>query len=140
LPAETSFPAFAGEVFGGKVVKVDPNIDPITRTFTAYVEIRNPDLRLKPGLSGFTRIHRIAQGSIAVPSVALINPTGDQASVFVVDRDGLAHLRKVRSGIVVNAMTEILDGLREGEQVVTVGQLYLRDNDKVHATPRSKQS
>jgi membrane fusion protein, multidrug efflux system len=141
LPAETSFPAFPGEVFQGKVVKVDPNIDPITRTFTTYVELDNPDLRLKPGLSGFARIRRRAAGSLAVPSIALINPTGDQASVFVVDGDGQAHLRKVRSGIVANAMTEILDGLKEGEQVVTVGQLNLRDNDKVHTTLRSiKQS
>jgi membrane fusion protein, multidrug efflux system len=141
LPAETSFPAFPGEVFEGRVVKVDPNIDPITRTFTTYVELKNPELRLKPGLSGFARIRRSAENSLAVPSIALINPTGDQASVFVVDGDGQAHLRKVRSGIVANAMTEILDGLTEGEQVVTVGQLNLRDNDKVHTTSRSsKQS
>jgi membrane fusion protein (multidrug efflux system) len=140
LPAETSFPAFPGEVFEGKVVKVDPNIDPITRTFTTYVELKNPDLRLRPGLSGFARIRRRAEGSLAVPSIALINPTGDQASVFVVDGDGQAHLRKVRPGIVANAMTEILDGLKEGEQVVTVGQLNLRDNDKVHTTARSTKS
>jgi membrane fusion protein (multidrug efflux system) len=141
LPAEMSFPAFPGEVFEGKVVKVDPNIDPITRTFTTYVEVSNPDLRLKPGLSGFARIRRRATSSLAVPSIALINPTGDQAAVFVIDGDGQAHLRKVRSGIVANAMTEILDGLREGEQVVTVGQLNLRDNDKVHTTSlSSKQS
>jgi len=140
LPAETSFPAFPGEVFQGKVVKVDPNIDPVTRTFTTYVELENPELRLKPGLSGFARIRRRAEGSLAVPSIALINPTGDQASVFVVDGDGQAHLRRVRSGIVANAMTEILDGLKEGEDVVTVGQLNLRDNDKVHTTSRSKQS
>ena len=140
LPAETSFPAFPGEVFQGKVVKVDPNIDPVTRTFTTYVELENPELRLKPGLSGFARIRRRAEGSLAVPSIALINPTGDQASVFVVDGDGQAHLRRVRSGIVANAMTEILDGLKEGEEVVTVGQLNLRDDDKVHTTSRSKQS
>jgi len=140
LPAETSFPAFPGEVFQGKVVKVDPNIDPVTRTFTTYVELENPELRLKPGLSGFARIRRRAEGSLAVPSIALINPTGDQASVFVVDGDGQAHLRRVRSGIVANAMTEILDGLKEGEEVITVGQLNLRDNDKVHTTSRSKQS
>jgi membrane fusion protein (multidrug efflux system) len=140
LPAESSFPAFPGEVFQGKVVKVDPNIDPVTRTFTAYVELKNADLRLKPGLSGFARIRRQAEGALAVPSTALINPTGDQASVFVVDGDGQAHLRKVRSGIVANAMTEILDGVNEGEQVVTVGQLNLRDNDKVHTTARSTKS
>jgi membrane fusion protein, multidrug efflux system len=140
LPAESSFPAFPGEVFQGKVVKVDPNIDPVTRTFVTYVELNNPELRLKPGLSGFARIRRRAEGALAIPSVALINPTGDQASVFVVDGDRQAHLRKVRSGVVANAMTEILDGLKEGEEVVTVGQLNLRDNDKVHTTSRSKQS
>ena len=140
LPAETSFPAFPGEVFEGKVVKVDPNIDPVTRTFTTYVGLKNQDLRLKPGLSGFARIHRRAEGSLAIPSLALINPMGDQASVFVVDGNSLAHLRKVRSGVVANAMTEILDGVKEGEQVVTVGQLNLRDNDKVHTTTRSTKS
>ena len=36
-------------------------------------------------------------------------------------------------GLAANGLTEILAGLQEGEQVVTVGQLYLRDNDKVTA-------
>jgi membrane fusion protein, multidrug efflux system len=137
LFAETSFPAFPGESFQGKVFKIDPNIDPITRTFTTYMEINNPDLRLKPGLSGFARIHRSTKDALAVPSIAVINPSGEQASVFVVDESGRANLRKVRSGIVVNAMTEITSGLKEGEKVVTVGQLYLKENDKVHSTSKS---
>jgi len=101
------------------------------------VKITNPDLGLKPGLSGFVRIHRTAKDVPAVPSVAIINPSGDQASVFVVDNSGHANLRKVGLGIVVNAMTEIISGLTEGEKVVTVGQLYLKENDKVHSTSRS---
>ena len=137
LAAEISFPAFPAETFQGKVFKIDPNIDPVTRTFTSYVEINNSDLRLKPGLSGFARIHRIAKDVLAVPSVAIINPSGDQASVFVVDNSGHANLRKVGLGIVVNAMTEVTAGLKEGEKVVTVGQLYLQENDKVHSTAKS---
>jgi hypothetical protein len=46
-------------------------------------------------------------------------------------------MRKVRPGIVVDAMTEITEGLKEGDKVVTVGQFYLKDNDKVHTTFRS---
>jgi membrane fusion protein (multidrug efflux system) len=137
LTAEASFPAFPGEVFKGKVVKIDPNIDPVTRTFTAYVEIKNDDFRLKPGLSGFTRIRRSANNVLAVPSIAIMNPSGEQASVFVVDDSNHAKLRKIRPGIVVDAMTEVRDGLKEGEKVVTVGQLYLNDNDKVRATEKS---
>jgi membrane fusion protein (multidrug efflux system) len=137
LSAETTFPAFPGEIFSGKVVKIDPNIDPTTRTFTTYMKIENPDLRLKPGLSGFARIRRIAKNALVVPSIAIMNPSGEQACVFVVDRTNHANLRKVRPGLVVNALTEITQGLNEGEKVVTVGQLYLKENDKVHSTSRS---
>lgn len=137
LPAEISFPAFPGEIFTGEVVKIDPNIDPITRTSTAYVEVKNPDFRLKPGLSGFARMRRGAQTGLAVPSIALMNPSGEQASVFIVDDTRRAHLRKVGIGSIVSGLTEITSGLKAGETVVTVGQLYLKENDKVHTTSRS---
>lgn len=140
MPAEATFPAFSGEVFSGKIVKIDPNIDPVTRTFTAYVEIKNEDLRLKPGLSGFVRIRRSLKDVLAVPSIAVMNPSGEQASVFVVNDSGHANQRKVRTGAVVNAMTEITSGLQAGEKVVSIGQLYLKENDKVHTTARSNPS
>ena len=137
LPAETSFPAFPGAVFRGKVFKIDPNIDPLTRTFTAYVEINNPDFRLKPGLSGFARIRRTAKDALVVPSIAIMDPSGEQPVVYVVNDSNRSNLRKVRSGVVANGLTEITSGLKEGERVVIVGQLNLNENDKVHTTSRS---
>jgi membrane fusion protein, multidrug efflux system len=137
LSAEVSFPAFPAETFQGKVFKIDPNTDPVTRTFTSYIEINNPGFHLKPGLSGFAHIHHTAKDVLCVPSVAIINPSGDQASVFVVDSRGHANLRKVGLGLVANALTEVTSGLIEGERVVTVGQLYLKENDKVHSTSKS---
>jgi membrane fusion protein (multidrug efflux system) len=137
LPAEVSFPAFPGETFAGEVVKIDPNIDPLTRAFSAYVEVKNPDLRIKPGLSGFARIRRAVKSGLAVPSVAIMNPSGEQGMVFVVDDFGRARLRKVTTGNIAKAMTEITSGLKEGEKVVTVGQLYIKDNEKVHTSSLS---
>jgi len=153
LPAEVTFPAFPAETFQGNVFKIDPNIDPVTRTFTVYIQIENrpyiraayevpltlhaEDYRLKPGLSGFAHIRRTAKDVTAIPSVAIMSPSGDQASVFVVDRSGRATPRKVNLGIVANGMTEVTSGLNEGEKVVTVGQLYLNENDKVHSTSKS---
>jgi membrane fusion protein, multidrug efflux system len=130
-PATVTVTAFPNDVFEGKVVKIKPVTDPTTRTFLVYTEVANPDLKLKPGLTAFTRIKKAHQ-TLAVPSVALINPTGVQeSSVFVLENGSTARLRKVKVGVVAEGMTEILNGLAEGEQVVVVGQFSLRDNDQV---------
>src|SRR5262245_35834274 len=86
---------------------------------------------MKPGLTAFTRCMR-KQVPLAVPSVALINPTGIQEStVFVLENGSTARLRKVSVGVVAEGMTEIRSGLTAGEQVIVVGQLALRDGDQV---------
>jgi cobalt-zinc-cadmium efflux system membrane fusion protein len=132
MPGSVGTDAFPGETFHGTVTKIDSVVQDNTRTFGAYVSLPNHDLRLKTGITGFARLYSDRIG-LAVPSTAIINPVGDRASLFVLDDHGAAHLREVRCGLAANGFTEILAGLREGEQVVTVGQLYLRDNDKVQA-------
>ena len=78
------------------------------------------------------RLERVHPAALAVPSVALINPTGLQESaVFVVGDDNRARFRKVKVGAIAEGMTGVLDGLKEGDRVVTVGQMDLRDGDQV---------
>jgi hypothetical protein len=48
-------------------------------------------------------------------------------------KDGRAHARVIRRGLMADGMIEVLDGLEERDEVVTVGQLELRDNDRVNA-------
>ena len=129
--ASVTLVAFPNEEFAGTVVKVKPVTDPKTRTFLVYTKVANPGLKLKPGLTAFTRFKRQHE-SLAVPSVALINPTGIQEStVFVLENGSMARLKKVRVGVVAEGMTEIRSGLSAGEQVVVVGQVALRDGDQV---------
>jgi RND family efflux transporter MFP subunit len=130
-PATVTLTAFPNDVFEGKVVKVKPVIDPKTRTFLVYTKVANPQLKLKPGLTAFTRLKREHE-VLAVPSVSLINPTGMQEStVFVLENGSTARLRRVKVGVVAEGMTEIIHGIEEGEPVVVVGQLALRDGDQV---------
>jgi membrane fusion protein, multidrug efflux system len=129
--ATITFNAFPNDALKGKVVKIKPITDPETRTFMVYVKVANPERKLKPGMTGFVRIKK-THHVLAVPSIALINPTGVQdSSLFVVEHSSLARLRKVKIGLVAEGMTQVLDGLTEGDQVVVVGQLYLRDGDHV---------
>ena len=132
MQAEVGTDAFPGETFKGDVVKIDAKASVTTRTFGVYIRIKNPDLRLKPGVTGYARLESTHQ-ALAVTSTAVMNPVGDTATVFVVDKDSRAHLRQIRRGIMAEGLTEVLDGLQESEMVVTVGQLELRDNDKVRA-------
>jgi RND family efflux transporter MFP subunit len=129
--ATVTLTAFPNDVFEGKVVKVKPVTDPKTRTFQVYTKVANPKYKLKPGLTAFTRLKRDHE-TLAVPSVSLINPTGVQEStVFALENGFTARLRHVKVGVIAEGMTEILHGLKEGEQVVVVGQLALRDGDQV---------
>jgi membrane fusion protein (multidrug efflux system) len=130
LHGEVSTVAFPGVIFSGEVTKIDGRVDKTTRTFGAYIKIENEDLRLRPGVYGYATLknqHKV----LAVPSTAVMNPVGDRATVFVVDKEKRAHLRKIRRGLMIGGMTELLEGVQEGESVVTVGQLELRDNDRV---------
>jgi membrane fusion protein (multidrug efflux system) len=130
MQAEVGTDAFPGETFTGQVVKVEATVNEATRTFGAYIQIANRDLRLKQGVTGYARLENDRM-ALAIPSTALMNPVGDRAAVFVIAPDGRAHLREVRRGLMVAGMTELLDGVQEGEKVVTAGLPELRDNDQV---------
>jgi len=134
MKAEIVFAAFPDEIFKGEIVRIAPVTDSKTRTFSVYVRIANSDFRLKPGQSGFVRIQKEKRSALAVPSIALINPAdirNENNAVFVVGPGNIAGLRKVRVGISSEGMTEIREGLSPGDKVVTVGQFYLKEGDKV---------
>ena len=82
-------------------------------------------------MSSFVRIEEPHDG-LAVPSIALLNPTGvRESAVFVVGANSHVTMRKVRIGAVGDGMTQIIDGLEDGDRVVVVGQYHLKDGDLV---------
>lgn len=129
--AEVIFDSFPNDAFKGEIVRIDPNVDPKTRTFIAYVKIPNKELKLTPGLTGFARI-RNRKTALAVPTVSVMNPVGEGATVLVVGPDSVAHIRRVKTGVSADGFTEIREGLKEGDRVVTAGAEFLRDGDRVN--------
>jgi membrane fusion protein, multidrug efflux system len=135
--AEVTFPSFPSATFTGTVEHIDPRTDPKTRTFTAYITIPNKSLQLKPGISGFARI-RLQKTALAVPSTAVMNIVGENPGVFLLNKQNEAVFTPVRLGLSAGGMTEILEGVNEGDTVVTVGSLYLKTGDKVNVTLTEK--
>jgi len=69
--------------------------------------------------------------ALLVPSNALLNASGDAAQVMVVDAQNTAHGRDVKLGVQTQQETQIVSGLKAGEQVITQGAYGLPDKTKV---------
>ena len=123
--------AFPGEMFVGRIARVSPVLDPATRTAPVEIEIPNPGYRLKPGMYARVRITTDQRkDTLVVPSNAVID-FGGRRGVFVATNTDTAIFRAITVGIEDSALIEVLQGVDEGERVVTTGAAALRDGDRV---------
>ena len=92
--------------------------------------VPNKDKRLRPGLfARVTVLLQLKEDAVSVPEQAIV-PQGDSQFVFKID-DGKVRLTEVTVGMRRSGQVEIVDGLQAGDQVVTAGQLKLRDGTAV---------
>jgi membrane fusion protein, multidrug efflux system len=122
--------AFPGETFDGKVYAIDPRIDVAGRSLLVRAKVPNKDQQLRPGLfARVTVLLKLKEDALTVPEQAIV-PQGDSQYVFKID-GGKVKLTKVTLGMRRSGRVEILDGLSANDQVVTAGQLKLRDGTQV---------
>ena len=120
----------------GLVSFVYPALDSMTRTVDVRVTTRNADGRLRPGTFVNVELVTARQKRLAVPESAVL-PTGERHVVFVDVAGGRLVPREVRLGARANGYYEVLDGLREGEVVVTSGNFLVAAESKLR-TPSQK--
>jgi len=135
-PVVVTVDAFPGRRFPARVSVVNPAVDPRTRTFRARIRIPNPAGKLVEGM--FARVHLLVgkRDALVVPRDALLRlPGSGSYSVFVMDGDE-AVKRNVKVGSLEDRWAEIVDGLDEGEMVVTQGAGRLRSGMKVAVSPQ----
>jgi membrane fusion protein (multidrug efflux system) len=122
--------AFPGDSFEGKVYAIDPRLDVSGRSLLVRAVVPNGDQRLRPGLfARVTVLLQLKEDALTVPEQAIV-PQGDSQFVFKI-MDGKVHLTKVITGTRRDGRVEIVDGLAAGDQVVTAGQLKIRDGSAV---------
>ena len=126
--------AFQGQQFPGEVSSIDPKVDPATRNVQVRATVRNAKRSLLPGM--FATVV-IASGGpqrfLTLPQTAVsYNPFGD--TVFVVEESKgkddkvalVAQQKFVTTGEARGDQVAILSGIKEGDTVVTAGQIKLR--------------
>ncbi len=143
-PVDLTVDAFPGRSFQGRITAINSQVNPNTRNVTVEAIVRNPQMRLRPGMFGEARIlvgtaHKV----LAVPTVAVTYSTfGDYVYVIKDRKVGTHELQvavstPIRTGHTRGELTEVLAGLHLGEQVVTAGQIKLRNGMPVVIHRRS---
>lgn len=121
----TTSPGAPGQTFEGKVQALLPEVDKVTRTIRARVELANPQGRLVPGMLVSMRLDRPrSKSTLLVPSDAVIR-TGRRNVVMLAEDDGRFRPVEVTAGLEVGGQTEISAGLQMGQRVVLSGQFLI---------------
>jgi len=128
--ADLRFAAYPGRVFRGKVRAVSPMVDPETRTCGAHIALDNPFGEIKPGMHAEVEIAaEVFRDRLLVPQEAVL-VRGGRKLVFVVE-NGLAKWRYIEPGLENERFVEVLEGVKEGDEIITDGHLTLAHDAEV---------
>ena len=129
-PVDVTVDTYPGIIFKGTVSTINPMVDPVSRAFTVKVEIPNKNHRLKPGMFARVKIYpTIHKGALIVPFKSVMKREGTTV-VFVIEGTTV-KLRAVTAGITNEREIEVIDGVKEGEEVVVEGHYGMADKTTV---------
>ena len=132
--ASITVEAFPGETFTGTITNLYPTLDATTHTFNAEVKVANYNKRIRPGMYAKVTVTFGSNKSIIVPDLAVVKQQGSGNRYIYVynEKDSTVTYQRVHLGKRLGDRYVIQGGIREGDKVVTDGQLRLKDGLKVN--------
>jgi Cu(I)/Ag(I) efflux system membrane fusion protein len=137
-PASVTFAAYPGKTFRGNVAYIYPSLNTEARTVRVRVELPNPGLKLKPGMFGTVTLRTDAARTLVVPKEAVLD-TGLRQLVFLDRGEGAYVPYPVKLGRRSQDSVEVLEGLKEGDRIVTSAN-FLLDAESKLASASSMQA
>jgi len=123
--ASVAFTYFPGEDFRAKVRFIEPEVSEKTRAVRLTLDVPNPAGRLRVGMYATVIFEPVAaRNALTVPSNAVLR-TGERNVAIVALGEGRFAPRNVRLGPEGDGFVQVLDGLVDGDQVVTSAQFLI---------------
>ena len=125
--------SYPDKLFTGTISNIYPTIDAATHTFNTEVKVQNAYRTLRPGMYAKVTITFGSDKRVIVPDIAVTKQQGSgERFVFIYDRQTeTVNFRKVVIGRRLGDRYVILEGVNEGDEVVTEGLLRIKDGVKV---------
>lgn len=119
----------------GRVTRIGGRGDQSTGAFEIEISVTNTR-GLRSGMVAAVEIAAAnastpTETALLAPALSLLDARADQGVVFVVDSEGVAHRRSVRTAGVTQAGVLVIEGLAPGERVISAGAAYVRDGQSV---------
>ncbi|MEK6763444.1 MAG: efflux RND transporter periplasmic adaptor subunit, partial [Nitrospirota bacterium] len=131
-PASVTFAAYPGETFRGTVSYIYSTLNAEARTVRVRVDMPNPGFRLKPGMFGTVTLVTDAARMLVVPKEAILD-TGLRQLVFLDRGEGAYAPYPVKLGRRNQDSVEVLEGIKEGDRIVTSANFLLDAESKLTA-------
>lgn len=133
--AEVELSYLPGKVFKGRITYIYPFLSEETRTVKVRIEAPNPsgEIVLKPDMYATVKIKspQVIK-AIAVPDQAIIR-SGERNIVVVSLGGGYFDPREVKLGVMAEGYVQILEGIKEGEHIVTSSQFLIDSESNLKA-------
>jgi len=132
--------SYPGKIFTGKITTIDSKVDPTTRNVQVEATLSNADYQLLPGMFAAVEITAGApEQYLTLPQTAIsYNPYGE--TIYLVKQKGkdakgqpilIAEQHFITVGQTRGDQVSILSGLKQGDQVITAGQLKLKNSSPI---------
>jgi RND family efflux transporter MFP subunit len=125
--ATVTAPAYPGRVWKGRVVYIQPKVDPNTRTAQARIEVANSEESLRLDMYMDVAFMSAGGKGLTVPESA-VQAIGEKQYVFlpISESEGSFAVRQVRLGPASNGFYPVLGGLKVNDEVVKDGSFILK--------------
>lgn len=131
-PVEVTLPALPGQTISSQVSFISPALDPATRAALVRVVLPNPQGALRAEMYAELTLQLERGVALQIPASAVIY-TGPRRLVFVDLGEGRLAPREVKLGVRAKDRWEVLEGLTEGERVVTAGNFLIAAESRLRS-------
>ena len=119
-----------GTILTGRVGFIYPTLDPKTRTAKVRFELDNPEENLKPDMYANVELRVDVGTRLAIPQEAIIE-SGQKQVVFLHRGGGRLEPRLIKTGVRTGEWTEVLEGLKEGDHIVTSANFLIDSESRL---------
>lgn len=136
MPVELDISAAPDMTFTGKVSFIAPALDAGTRTVKVRMEVPNTQLLLKPEMYAIARLAFDLGEKLAIPETAVMR-TGEHSYAFRDAGEGRLDPVEIKLGTRTKGWFEVIDGLKEGDKVVTSANFLVDSESSMKAALES---